>query len=90
MAGSHRSMQPEHVAPHWPSVGAEKDEDGRLVFMSRQRHVQSIAYISEQGNYLISLSSKAAMYIQELWHILVSHVPRSSYTSTIAKYTTTY
>lgn len=60
MAGSHRSMQPEHVAPHWPSVGAEKDEDGRLLScLARGMYKAWPLYLNKA---IISLSSRAAMY----------------------------
>jgi hypothetical protein len=75
-------MQPEHIAPHWPSVGAEKHEDGHLLScLARGMYVQRIAYISEKGNYILGFQSCHAtqehgmylflMYLKAIMQVLL-------------------
>ncbi|UKZ62198.1 uncharacterized protein TrAtP1_003453 [Trichoderma atroviride] len=87
MAGSHRSMQPEHVAPHWPSAGAEKDEDGRLFScLARGMYKALPVCIPGQGNHIFVFQScrvsqeqgiyLSLTYLEAPIQVLSLHTPR--------------
>lgn len=88
MAGSHRSMQPEHVAPHWPSAGAEKDEDGRLFScLARGMYKALPIRISEQGNHIFVFQSHV---YPSMAYTCFSSTLKLLYKYWCSKYTTTY